>query len=74
MSQPQREDSLVQQLMEIITSEDGALRQALELILNQVMLLERERYLKAEAYERNSERTGYANGFKSKKLKTRTGN
>ena len=37
------------------------------------MLIERDRYLKAERYERTPERTSYANGFKPKQFKTRVG-
>ena len=37
------------------------------------MLIERDRHLKAERYERTPERVSYANGFKPKQLKTRIG-
>jgi len=33
--------------------------------LDKVMLIERDRYLKAERYERTTERTGHANGFET---------
>jgi len=42
---------------------------AVQIIINQAMLIERDRYLKAERYERTLERTSYANGFKPKQLK-----
>lgn len=42
-------------------------------LINQAMLIERDRYLKADHYERSAERTGYANGYKPKQLKTRLG-
>ena len=68
------DDSLaIFQVLELLSGEDGAIGRALELIFNQAMILERERYLKASAYERSEERTGYANGFKPKSLKTRSG-
>ena len=41
------------------------------MIINQAMLIERDRHLKAERYERTPERVSYANGFKPKQLKTR---
>jgi len=42
-------------------------------LLNTLMLIERERALGAAAYERSDSRRGYANGFKSRSLKTRVG-
>ncbi len=42
-------------------------------LINQVMLIERDRHLKADHYERSPERIGYANGYKPKQLKTRLG-
>lgn len=49
------------------------LQSAIELLVNETMLLERERHLGVSAYERSHERTDYANGFKPKQLKTRIG-
>jgi putative transposase len=46
---------------------------ALQVLLNQAMVIERDRHLGAASYERNELRTGYANGFKAKGLKTRLG-
>ena len=46
---------------------------ALRIIFNQAMLIEREIYLKAGAYERNEDRVDHANGFKPKTLNTRIG-
>lgn len=51
---------------------DG-LAQVLELLLNEVMKLERCQALGAAPYERTDERQGYANGFKDKTLHTRVG-
>ena len=71
---PQEDNSLTQQVLEILSGEDGGcIGRALELVLNHVMLLEREHHLNASAYERSPERVSYANGFKSKSLKTRAG-
>ena len=44
-----------------------------EMILNAAMLLERAAHLGVGAYERAENRTGYANGFKSRTLQTPTG-
>jgi len=46
---------------------------AMRIIFNQAMLVERENYLQAGSYERNSNRVDYANGFKPKTLNTRLG-
>ena len=46
---------------------------ALRILFNQAMLVERENYLQAGAYERNENRVDYANGFKAKTLNTRVG-
>lgn len=45
----------------------------LQKLLNELMLIEREKALKAAPYERTEERQGYANGFKDKTLQTRLG-
>lgn len=46
---------------------------AMRIIFNQAMLIERENHLQAGFYERNANRVDYANGFKSKTLNTRLG-
>ena len=51
---------------------DG-LAQALEILFNEAMKLERSAVLEAEPYERPERRRGYANGFKPKRLETRVG-
>lgn len=51
---------------------DG-LASAFQILLNEAMLIEREKHLQALAYERTDSRTGYSNGFKPKILKTRLG-
>ncbi len=43
------------------------------ILLNAAMKLERERHLGAAPWERTASRTGHANGFKEKTLKTRLG-
>ncbi len=46
---------------------------AMQILLNEAMKIERSQYLGAEHYERNLQRTGYANGYKPKTVKTRIG-
>lgn len=74
MMNTQKENRLFD-AMEIITSEGlGGMGKAIEIILNEAMLAERSRHLQADPYQRTEERTGYANGFKDKHMKTRVGN
>jgi transposase-like protein len=51
----------------------GGMARAVQILVNEAMKIERSEALHAEPYERTSERRGYANGFKSKKLDTRVG-
>ncbi len=43
------------------------------ILMNGAMQIERSRHLNAEPYERNIDRKGYANGYKSKTMQTRFG-
>ena len=58
-----------------VLSERGldGLGNAVEILINEAMRIERDRHLNASAYERTELRSGYANGFKPKRLKTRLG-
>ena len=60
--------------LELLT-ENGfeGMAQALELLFNEAMKLERSGYLGARPYERAASRRGYANGFKPKTIKSRLG-
>jgi len=49
------------------------LKESLERLLNQLMFAEREDAIGASPYERTPDRKGYCNGFKNKKLLTRSG-
>ena len=51
---------------------DG-LPEALTILIDTAMRVERERHLGVGAYERSEERRGYANGYKPKTVKTRVG-
>jgi transposase-like protein len=50
-----------------------ALPEAIRVLLNLAMVLERQQYLNAAPYERSEERQAHANGFKGKTLQTRAG-
>jgi putative transposase len=49
------------------------LAEGLRILINEAMRLERSHALQAQPYERTEERTGHANGFKPKTLKSRVG-
>ena len=68
------QDTRLTDVMELLTHSglDG-LADALRVLLNAAMLVEREHYLGAGHYERSDERRGHANGFKPKTLSTRVG-
>lgn len=51
---------------------DG-LAEAMAILINEAMRLERERHIGAGPYERTPDRLDYANGFKPKRFKTRIG-
>lgn len=70
-----RTESNVLDLIVELLAEQGfdGLAEALQLILNQAMLIERSQVLGAEPYERSAERTGHANGFKPKTVRSRLG-
>lgn len=42
-------------------------------VVNMAMKVERQRYLRADPYERSDDRHGHANGYKDKTVKTRVG-
>lgn len=63
-------DALLEQISQ---SGLSALPEAIRLLVNAAMLLERQKYLGAAPYERHPERSAHANGFKDKTLHTRLG-
>lgn len=68
-------DNKFDDVLEIIADKgfDG-MREAMQILLNEAMLVERNNHLGvSEAYERNAQRRDYANGFKPKQVKTKLG-
>jgi putative transposase len=63
-----------QEILELL-AEHGfeGMAQALEMLFNEAMRLERAAVLDAQPYERTARRRGYANGFKPKRVRTRVG-
>lgn len=70
----QQECSFLDPVLEVLESNglDG-LASALTVLLNELMKVERARFLNADPYERSSSRRGHANGFKPKTVRTRVG-
>jgi putative transposase len=70
----QNDFTLPPEIMEQI-SEQGFdyLPELIRVMINTAMQLERQKYLRAELYERSQERLGHANGYKDKTVKTRVG-
>ncbi len=60
-------------LEHLISQGSQNLAPVIELLLNEAMKIEREAALKAGPYERNIDRTGYANGFKDREYASRLG-
>lgn len=48
--------------------------EAIQILMNEAMKIERNRFLGVLPYERNPDREGYANGYKDKTIKTRRSN
>lgn len=70
----QRHLTHTQPIVELLAEQgfDG-LAEALELLLNECMKIERQEFLGVGPYQRSETRQGRANGFKPKRLKTRVG-
>lgn len=71
---PTPEDSAIRAAMESLVQNglDG-MGEALRILMNEAMKLERSEFLRAAPYERRAERVGHANGFKEKTVRTRVG-
>jgi putative transposase len=50
-----------------------AVPELMRVLLNNIMQVERAKYLRAEEYERTADRQGHANGYKPKTVRTRLG-
>lgn len=71
---PQTDLTQSNQLLEaLLHSGDEGVKQALELLLNEAMKLERQHYLQAAPYERTPSRTDQANGYKPRRLQSPLG-
>lgn len=70
----QDQDTKIGTIVELLAEKGlNGMGEAIQILLNEAMLIERNRHLHAVPYERTDNRAGYANGFKPKQLKTRLG-
>jgi transposase-like protein len=66
--------TLPAELMEQVAAQGlEILPELIRIVINAAMQAERSEYLRAEPYQHTSERTGHANGYKPKTLRTRIG-
>lgn len=73
MAMPTKNTKLMN-AVELISEQGFAgMAEAMQILMNEAMLIERNRHLNAEPYERSESRQDYANGFKPKQLKTQLG-
>jgi putative transposase len=70
----QEENPVVDHVMAVLMEHGpAAMASAFATIMNLAMQIERQQALKAESHQRTERRQGYANGFKSKTMRTRVG-
>jgi putative transposase len=70
----QNKDNSYEEILELLANDGlGGANEALRLLLNAAMRMERERHIGAAAFERSEQRRDYANGYKPKTIQTRTG-
>lgn len=73
MTHPQQSTQLDQLVQLIAENGFDGMANAIEILFNEAMKLQRDEALNAQPYERTDERRGYANGFKPKRVNTRFG-
>ena len=66
----QEKNNTIEALLTTVSEKgfDG-MGEAIQILMNEAMKIERNRFLGAMPYERHSGREGYANGFKDKTVK-----
>ncbi len=65
------ENEFIQEMIQKTINE--SMTQAIEFMMNQLMLAQRQEFVGVGPYERSDERDGYANGFKPLNVKTGSG-
>ena len=74
MAHHEEQPTAIESVLELLSEHGlGAMAEAMQTLLNEAMKLERSEFLRASPGERTDERTGHANGFKGKAMRTRIG-
>ena len=73
MAQPVQDNAIYDAVELLKDNGFDGLAEAVTVLMNAAMVAERSEYLGARPYERSDSRSGYANGFKDKTVKTRLG-
>ncbi len=69
-----KNENLIEEAIHVLAMEGfEALPKLVSRLMNEAMLIERERHLNASPYERTGDRNGYANGFKPRLINTGQG-
>lgn len=67
-------NGLLEEVLKVLKEEGfEGMKSCMETLMNTAMFIERQEHLGVEHYQRSESRTGYANGFKPKAVKTRIG-
>ena len=70
----QPESNVVETVVQLLCESGlSQMAEAVRIMLNEAMRIERSRVIEAEPYQRTERRKGYANGFKPKTVDTRLG-
>ena len=57
---------LLEMIQQVTENGESGMLEAMRVLLNEAMKVERSNSLEADPYERNESRLGYANGYKNK--------
>ena len=70
----EKDSKIISEVLEELNSNGfEGMGQVIEILLNEAMRIERSKYLNAEPFERTTDRVGYSNGYKDKRVRTRLG-
>ena len=73
MTHPEQHTAIQAALETLVEEGFDGMATAMQILFNEAMKIERSQFLGAAPHERTPERSGYANGFKPKTMKSRVG-
>lgn len=73
MTRDENSNTMEEAMQTLVEKGFDGMGAAMSILLNEAMKIEQSRALKAEPWERSEERTGYANGYKDRRLGSRLG-